>query len=164
MSPRGSFANAAGSPCESGERGSGPLIAVSMSARSPTVRAIGPTTDATSHTSASPPRGTRPGVGRRPTTLLNDDGLRMLPPTSEPSASGSIPDASAAPAPPLLPPAERSSAHGLRVVPNTSLNVCEPAPNSGVFVLPTTIAPAARSRRTTRLSATGTWSAKSADP
>ena len=44
------------------------------------------------------------------------------------------------------PPAERSSAHGLRVAPNTSLNVCEPTPNSGVFVLPTTIAPAAFSR------------------
>jgi hypothetical protein len=87
--------------------------------------------------------------------LLNEAGLRMLPPWSEPSASGSIPAASAAPAPPLLPPAERSGAHGLRVAPKTSLNVCDPAPNSGVLVLPTMIAPARRSRATSRLSAVG---------
>ena len=31
--------------------------------------------------------------------------------------------------------------YGLRVAPKTALNVCEPAPNSGVFVLPITIAP-----------------------
>ncbi len=58
----------------------------------------------------SPACATSPGVGRSPTTLLNDAGLRMLPPWSEPSASGSMPAASAAPAPPLLPPADRSSA------------------------------------------------------
>jgi hypothetical protein len=34
----------------------------------------------------------------------------------------------------------------LRVAPNTELNVCDPAPNSGVFVLPRVIAPAPRMR------------------
>ena len=163
-SPRSSPAKSVGSPCDKGDRGSGPTIAVSISARSPTVRAIGPTTDATSQTSPSPGCATSPGVGRSPTTLLNDAGLRMLPPWSEPSASGSMPAASAAPAPPLLPPADRSRRHGLRVVPNTSLNVCDPAPSSGVLVLPTTIAPAARRRATSKLSVCGTFSAKSFDP
>ena len=144
--------------------GSGALIAVSIRARSPTVRASGPTTDAVFHTSLEPLSGTSPGVGRRPTTLLNDAGLRMLPPWSDPSAIGKRPAASAAPAPPLLPPAERSSAHGLRVAPNTTLKVCEPTPNSGVLVLPITIAPAARRRLTSRQSTSGTCSANAAEP
>ena len=62
---------------------------------------------------------------------------------SLPSAVATIRQASATAAPPLDPPALRSSPHGLRVTPYTSLNVCEPAPNSGVFVLPTATAPAA---------------------
>ena len=45
--------------------------------------------------------------------------------------------------------------HGLRVAPKTALNVCEPAPNSGVFVLPITIAPAARRRSTSSESCSG---------
>src|SRR6202000_1129770 len=101
----------------------------------PTVRAIGPTTEAVSQMSPAPLSGTRPGVGRSPTTLLNDAGLRMLPPWAGPSAMGVSPPRSAAPAPPLLPPAERSGAHGLPVAPKTSLKVCEPTPNSGVLVL-----------------------------
>ena len=43
----------------------------------------------------------------------------------------------------------------MRVAPKTSLNVCEPAPNSGVLVLPMITAPAARRRSTIRLSAVG---------
>jgi len=52
----------------------------------------------------------------------------------------------------------------LRVTPNTELNVCEPAPNSGVFVLPTTIAPAFFIRVTSEASASGTCSAKIGEP
>ena len=47
---------------------------------------------------------------------------------------------------------------GLRVAPNTALNVCDPAPNSGVFVLPSVIAPAARMRVTISASRVGTLS------
>ena len=50
------------------------------------------------------------------------------------------------------------------MAPNTALNVLAPAPNSGVFVLPITIAPAAFSRSTTRPSASGTWCSKIFDP
>ena len=49
--------------------------------------------------------GTRPGETRKPTTLLKLPGLRSEPPVSLPSATGSMPEASAAAAPPLLPPA-----------------------------------------------------------
>ena len=83
---------------------------------------------------------------------------------SEPSASGTIPAASAAAAPPLEPPAERLGSRGLRVVPKTRLKVWEPAANSGTLVRPISTAPARRIRSTTRSSRSGTWSAKSGEP
>jgi hypothetical protein len=73
-----------------------------------------------------------------------------------PSASGHIPVASAAAEPPLEPPAVRARFQGLRVAPKTALTVLGPKANSGVLVLPTTMAPAAFSRSTTRPSASGT--------
>lgn len=51
-----------------------------------------------------------------------------------------------------------------KVRPKIGLNVYEPAPNSGVFVLPITMAPAARARLTSRSSASGTVSAKMDEP
>ncbi len=48
--------------------------------------------------------GTRPAAGRKPTTLQKLAGLRSDPPRSEPSAIGTMPQASATAAPPLLPP------------------------------------------------------------
>ena len=67
-----------------------------------------------------------------------------------------MPQASATAAPPLLPPADRLRSYGFRVGPNTRLNVCEPAPNSGTLVLPRVITPAARIRSMTRSSSAGT--------
>ena len=96
--------------------------------------------------------GTRPGDGRKPTTLQNAAGLRSEPPVSLPSAIGTMPHASATAAPPLLPPHVLPRSYGLRVAPNTALKVCEPAPNSGVLVLPSVTAPAARMRVTMRAS------------
>ena len=55
--------------------------------------------------SALSPKGTRPWDGRNPKTLLNAAGLRSEPIMSLPSATGSMRNASAAAAPPLLPPA-----------------------------------------------------------
>jgi len=52
----------------------------------------------------------------------------------------------------------------LRVAPNTLLTVCEPAPNSGVLVFPTLIAPARAIRLTSSSSRSGTYSANSGDP
>jgi hypothetical protein len=103
-------------------------------------------------------------LGRSPTTLQNDAGLRSDPPMSLPSASGSIPAASAAAAPPLEPPADRSRSYGLRVVPKIGLKVCEPAAHSGTLDLPTSTAPADLTRSTTRLSKSETWSAITGEP
>ena len=93
--------------------------------------------------------GTRPVDGRKPTTLQKLAGLRSDAPRSEPSAKGSMPQATETAAPPDEPPQVLLASNGLSVVPNTALKVCEPAPNSGVFVLPSVIAPAA-CRRSTR--------------
>ena len=87
-----------------GERRSGPAITLSSSATSATVRAIGPCTLRLDHACSRGHTGTRPGAVRKPTTLQNADGLRSEPPMSLPSAIGTMPQARATAAPPLLPP------------------------------------------------------------
>src|SRR6202035_3598786 len=116
---------------------------------------MGPETESVSQASYEGHCGTRPADGRRPTTLQKFAGLRSEPPKSLPSASGTIPHASATAAPPLLPPHVFDGSYGLRVFPKTVLNVCDPAPNSGTFVLPIAIAPARRCRSTMMLSTSG---------
>ncbi len=64
---------------------------------------------------------------------------------SDPSASGTQPDATAAPLPPDEPPGVRSRSWGLRVTPHSGLSVCRVWANSGVVVWPMMIAPARRS-------------------
>src|SRR4051812_22650907 len=58
-----------GSLIDVGARGSGPAMAEKRNAASDTVRAIGPITESVSHALADGQPGTRPGVGRKPTTL-----------------------------------------------------------------------------------------------
>ena len=96
-----------GDSSDSGARRDGPASTDSSSARSSTLRAIGPPTEVSSQPLVVGQFGTRPTLGRSPTTLLNDAGLRSEPPMSLPSASGTIPLARAAAAPPLDPPADR---------------------------------------------------------
>ncbi len=108
--------------------------------------------------------GTRPGEPRKPTTLQKLAGLRSEPPRSVPSASGTMPAARATAAPPLDPPQVRVVSQGFSVAPNTVLKVWEPAPNSGVLVFPTVMAPAAFMRETTSASSSGTKSRKSGEP
>src|SRR5262245_48112456 len=91
-------------------------------------------------------------------------GLRIEPPVSVPVAPGHRNAATAAPDPPLEPPGERSSAHGLRVGPYHGLLVVEPAANSCVLHLPIGTAPASLSRWTTSASSVGTLSRKNDDP
>ena len=83
---------------------------------------------------------------------------------SEPSATGSMREASAAQAPPLLPPALTAGSQALRVMPNSPLKVCDPRPNSGTLVLPTTMAPAAFMRPAMRLSRGATEVASTRQP
>ena len=153
-----------GSPRASGARASGPASTERSSARSPTLRAIGPPVDIVTACRLEGHWGTRPREGRNPTTPQNDAGLRNEPPRSDPSARGTIPEARAQAAPPLEPPADRLGSTGLRVVPKTVLKVWEPAANSGTFVRPSGTTPAPRTRCTISSSRFGTWFAKSGEP
>src|SRR5258706_13788818 len=65
-----------GSGIEIGERGSGPAMAESRNAASPAVRAIGPRTPSVFQAFGAGHAGTRPGEGRKPTTLQKFPGLR----------------------------------------------------------------------------------------
>src|SRR5438874_4868200 len=138
-----------GSAIEAGARRSGPAIAERRKAVSSTVRAIGPSVESVPQPFATGQAGTRPGVGRKPTTLQKLPGLRRLAARSLPSAKGSMPQAMATAAPPAEPPQVFERSYGLRVVPKTALKVWLPAPNSGVLVLPIVMAPTA-DRRSTR--------------
>src|SRR5678815_698586 len=128
-----------------GERESGPASTLRKKAQSLTFRAIGPETERVNHPSDDG-LATRPGEGRMPTTLLKFPGLRRDQPMSLPSTIGAIPHASETAPPPVLPPHVLVVSQGLRVGPNTLLKVWDPKPNSGTFVFPITIAPAAFSR------------------
>ena len=75
-----------------------------------------------------------------------------------------MPVARATADPPLEPPEVRARFHGFRVAPNTALVVLGPKANSGVFVLPRMIAPAAFRRSTTTASSSGTCCSKSLEP
>ena len=147
-----------------GSAGCVPLMASSISATSPTLRAIGPCTHRSSKARRTRERATRPGLGRRPTTEQNAAGVRRLQPKSEPVASQACPAATATAEPPEEPPQVSAVFQGLRVTPKTSLKVLAPWPNSGVFDLAMTSAPF-RSRVCTMASlASGTWSANSGEP
>ena len=123
-------------------------MASSISATSATFRAIGPFIASVLKGSRRGPCGTTPGPGRNPTVDVKLVGIRMEPPWSLPVASQTCPAASAAAEPPEEPPGVSVVFQGFVVVPNTSLNVCEPAPNSGVLDLATTRAPFVSSRST----------------
>ena len=75
-------------------------------------------------------------------------GMRIEPPKSLPSHSATRPAATAAALPPDEPPGESRVSRGLRAEPCRSDSVTGRSPSSGVLVLPTTIAPAARRRAT----------------
>ena len=80
-------------------------MTLSSQATSATERAIGPLTVKPKNGNAVGADGTSPTDGRNATMLLKFAGLRSEPPRSLPLAIGSKPAASAAPAPPLEPPA-----------------------------------------------------------
>ena len=91
-------------------------------------------------------------------------GLRNEPPMSLPRPMGLMPDARAAPSPPLDPPGVRSASHGLRVRPYRLESVWMRRPMSGMFVRPIGMAPAAFMRATTGASSVAMASAKTAMP
>ena len=84
--------------------------------------------------------------------------MRIDPPPSAARATGTMAEATAAALPPEEPPGVWSRLHGLRETPNAALSVNGHRPSSGRRVLPTSSAPASRSRRTSSSSAAaGSW-------
>src|SRR5438270_2168540 len=132
--------------------GSGPASTSNKARTSAIVRAIGPTTPihakAPTPAGKCPVAGILPGVGFSPHMPQKCAGTRMEPPPSLPTPPMEHPDAIAAASPPLEPPELCALFHGLLVFPLTKLSVSYAIKNSGVFVLPTRIAPALRSRET----------------
>src|SRR5438477_3313661 len=145
---RASLNETAGASKVRGSYGKKPAIASRNSARSATLRAIGPCTESWLHRLPTVPRVTRPGDGRRPTTEQWLPGPRSEPPWSVPCASHTSPVATDTAPPPVEPPEVREVFQGLRVLAKPALKVLPPAPNSGVFDLPITIPPL-RSMRST---------------
>ena len=77
------------------------------------MRASGPCTDSPAGSPPAGPAGTRPRVVLSPTSPHTDAGMRIEPPPSVPCATGRMPAATAAAAPPDDPPADRVVSHGV---------------------------------------------------
>ncbi len=120
---------------------------------SATLRVSNPITLSPFQCSASGMRLMRPRCGLSPKTRQWAAGIRMEPPPSEAVAAATIPLATAAALPPLDPPGVRPVFQGFRVTPKAGPSVVPMIASSGVLVLPTTTAPAPRSRFTSSESA-----------
>src|SRR5207237_695027 len=112
----------------------------------------------------SGPIGLRARVGFRPNSPHAAAGKRIDPPRSLAWANGTMPDATAAAAPPLEPLVERSRSHGLCVAPNNAGSHAGAIPNSGVFVLPSTTSPARCHRSASSEVYVDTLSRRNAEP
>ena len=75
--------------------------------------------------------------------------MRIEPPPSLAWAIGNMPPATAAAAPPLEPPGERSVSQGLRLIPWRVFSAAVITPNAGVLVRPQSTKPASTSASTT---------------
>src|SRR2546425_2715063 len=81
-------------------------------------------------------------VGRIPTIPFTDDGSRIEPPVSVPSAPRQVRAATAAPEPPLEPAGKRSGFQGLRQGAGGGVLGVPPPAESWMFVFPAMMAPA----------------------
>ena len=107
---------------------------------------------------------TRPHVTFNDATPHAAAGIRTEPPRSVPTPSGLMPVAIATASPPLDPPGLIAAFHGFIVAPANPLSVCQRNATSGMFVRPTTIAPASRKRSTGGPSLGATASLKTVSP
>ena len=96
-------------------------------------------------------------LGLKPTSRLSAAGTRPEPAVSVPSANAACPRATATAEPELEPPLISSSRSALRVAPYGLRVPTSPVANWSRFALPTGIAPASISRRTTSACASGTY-------
>src|ERR1700730_4881817 len=138
-------------------------------AASLTVRHMGPAVSWRGEIGTMPWPLTAPTVGLRPTRPLSDAGDRMEPLVSEPMAAAQKLAAAATPEPALEPDGLRSRAYAFRVWPPTALQPLEDRverkfAHSLRFDLPSTIAPAARSRPTSGASVARSDRASARDP
>ena len=122
--------------------GSTPASAASSGSQSRTARAIGPRWSKVGASGTIPRSETSPRVGLIVDVPHSAEGIRSEPAVSVPVATGTWPEASAAPEPPLEPPAERSSDQGL-----PTWSVVPPHANSCVCRWPSSTMPAAESAR-----------------
>jgi hypothetical protein len=125
-----------------------PAITDSSSAQSATVVASGPFSAMSNHEPLPNSAGTVPNPGLMPARPVHAAGIRMEPIPSLPCAAATMPADTAAALPPDEPPGLRLGSQGLRVMP-AGESVVANMHSSGTLVSPTTIAPAARSLRTT---------------
>src|SRR5215475_4157851 len=124
-------------------------------AKSATVRDMGPRDPATDgHPAYTPPRLTRPAVGRIPTIEFQVEGRRIDAKPSCPTPTAQKFAATLAPEPPEEPPAVRSGSYGLRVEPKREPWV-SPPPSSPKVAFARMIAPAFWSFSTTKASRSG---------
>src|SRR6201996_7802789 len=91
--------------------------------------------------------GSRPRDGFRPTSPLQDAGIRIEPPPSLAWAIGTTPAATKAPEPDDDAPAVRSVFHGLRTAPSRGCSAEALKPYSDIWVLPSDVIPVARYSR-----------------
>ena len=162
--PVHSGAGGSGSAVVAGSPLWGPLMAASIGHRSSTRPATTPGVSSEGARAAPPARLMRPNVGLTPATPQNAAGIRTEPPVSLATAAGTIPAATAAADPPLEPPGTLSRFHGLRGLGRVACWEVIPQPNSCERVTPTITAPAARSRRTSSASTSGTRPARASEP
>src|SRR6187200_1881854 len=92
------------------------------------------------------PCGIRPRDGLSPIRPQQAAGIRIEPAPSVACAIGTIPEPTAAAAPPDDPPALKSLLRGFRVGPNAPGSVVTLNPSSGRLVLPMICSPAALKR------------------
>lgn len=91
-----------------------------MNARASSTRcASTPTSSIEGDSGNTPASLTRPCEGLKPTRPHSADGTRTEPPVSVPSATGTMPAATAAALPALEPPVMRAGSQGLRAAPWT---------------------------------------------
>ena len=105
-SPAGASASTARKPCPGASTSSPSALSRTVVVRTPSVTSPGPGTRLGSVL-------TSPRDGFSPTRPQHAAGMRIDPPPSDACAMGTMPDATAAAAPPLDPPAIRVVSHGV---------------------------------------------------
>ena len=121
----------------------------SRAALSRTVRLTQCSTISDSRPRAAGPVGSHRRLeGLKPNSPVSEAGSRIEPPASLAWASGTMPAATAAAAPPEEPPADRPGPHGFWVDPRSRDSVLPSRPNSELVVEHTICSPASSSRCT----------------